>query len=87
LRGTRLESRNYLSETGTWICPPYDWGYVDNNDQVLFRISDAVTSKGNPIHLEFIDFIKIQTAVNGKSGWLGEISTEVTRIADYNMIK
>lgn len=88
LTGTRLESRNYLSEeTGNWICPPYDWGYVDNNDQNLFRISDAITSKGESIYLEFIDFIKVQTAVNGKSGWLGEISTEVTGISDYNMIK
>lgn len=87
LTGTCLESRHYLSETGSWISPPFDWGYVDNDRQGLFRISDAITPDGDPIHLEFIDFVKIQTGVNGKSGWLGEISTEITMIRDYNLVK
>ena len=87
LIGTCLESRNYLSQTGSWISPPYEWGYADNDRQALFRLSDAVTPEGDPIDLEFIDFVKIQTGVNGKSGWLGEISTEITGIRDYNLIK
>jgi hypothetical protein len=62
-------------------------GYVDNSDQSLFRISDAVTADGQPIRLDFIDFVKVQTAVNAKAGWLGEISTEVTKICDYNLLK
>ncbi len=87
LTGTRLESRNYLSQSGSWISPAYGWGYADNHDQGLFRISDAVKRNGNPIHLDFIDFVKVQTGVNGKSGWLGEISTEICSICDYNLIK
>jgi len=87
LTGTCLESRNYLSETGSWISPSYAWGYADNDRQGLFRISDAITPEGEPINLEFIDFVKIQTGVNGKSGWLGEISTEITGIRDYNLVK
>jgi hypothetical protein len=85
--GTCLESRNYLSQTGSWISPPYEWGYADNDRQALFRLSDAVTPEGDPIDLEFIDFVKIQTGVNGKSGWLGELSTEITGIRDYNLVK
>jgi hypothetical protein len=87
LTGTCLESPNYLSETGSWISPPYDWGYADNDQQGLFRISDAITPEGDPVDLEFIDFVKIQTGVNGKSGWLGELSTEITGIRDYNLVK
>ncbi|NLH23723.1 MAG: cell surface protein, partial [Bacteroidales bacterium] len=87
LTGTRLESRNYLSPTGSWISPAYDWGYADNNEQDLFRIADAVTPKGEPVEMDFIDFVKVQTGVQGKSGWLGEISTEICSISDYNLIK
>ena len=32
-------------------------------------------------------FVKIQTAVNTKSGWLGENSTEVTGIYDYRLMR
>jgi hypothetical protein len=87
LTGTCLESRNYLSETGSWISPPYDRGYADNDQQGLFSLSDAITPEGDPVDLEFIDFVKIQTGVNGKSGWLGEVSTEITGIWDYNLLK
>ncbi len=87
LTGTCLEPRNYMSETGSWISPSYDWGYADNGPQGLFRLSDAVTPEGYPMELEFIDFVKIQTGVNSKSGWLGEISTEITVIRDYNLVK
>lgn len=87
LTGTRLESRSYRQPNGIWENHPFDWGYVDNTEQELFRISDAVTASGDPIHLDFIDFVKIQTAVQAKAGWLGELSTEVTKIQDYNLIK
>jgi len=87
LTGTCLESCNYLSQSGSWISPPYGWGYADNNDQDLFRIADAVTPKGDPVEMGFIDFVKVQTGVQGKSAWLGEISTEICSISDYNLIK
>ena len=77
--------------TGLWSIAPFEWGYVDNagvdaslaslNGKTLqlncFRISDAVKDDGSPANLKYIDFIKVQSAVCGNSGWLGESSTEV----------
>ena len=96
LTGTRLEARNYdQSGNGSyWIQPHYDWGYADNfspsdfnseNKANLFRISNAIDFDGNPINLSHIDFVKVQCAVNSKSGWLGELSTEVCGFYDYSL--
>ena len=52
----------------------------------LFDISNAVDSNGTAVELTFVDFIKVQTACNTKSGWLGENSTEVFGFYDYTMI-
>ncbi|MBQ8672471.1 MAG: hypothetical protein IJ511_00210 [Bacteroides sp.] len=84
-----------------WIQAEYDWGYADNfsaTDRLTdeanasasaaanhFRISDAMDRSGNPVRLEYIDFVKVQTACNTKSGWLGENSTEVFGFYDYSM--
>lgn len=103
LRGTRLEARNRDSGNGTsWILPDYGWGYADNFSETdmlpdratgisagsnHFKISDAVTFDGKPANLQYIDFVRIQTGLNGKSGWLGEISTEVADIIDFNLVK
>lgn len=86
-----------------WVNVEYDWGYVDNFSPVdrltggenanaevnanHLKISNAIDCDGEPIHLEFIDFVKVQCAVNAKSGWLGELSTEVFGFYDYNMKK
>ena len=96
LTGTRLEALNYdQSGNGSyWIQPHYDWGYADNfspsdfnseNKANLFRISNAIDFEGNPINLSHIDFVKVQCAVNSKSGWLGELSTEVCGFYDYSL--
>ena len=96
LTGTRLEARNYdQSGNGTyWVNPHYDWGYVDNfspsdfnsSDKAnLFRISNAVDFEGNPVNMSHIDFVKVQCAVNTKSGWLGELSTEVCGFYDKSL--
>lgn len=96
LTGTRLEARNYdQSGNGSyWIQPHYDWGYADNfspsdfnseNKANLFRISNAIDFEGNPVRLSHIDFVKVQCAVNSKSGWLGELSTEVCGFYDYSL--
>lgn len=91
LRGTRLEARNYdASGNGSmWVQPAYDWGYVDNNSSTdcldavnSLDISNAVDCTGESVELGFIDFIKIQCAVQAKSGWLGELSTEVCGISE-----
>lgn len=84
-----------------WVNEEYDWGYADNFSAIdrlttddnagasananHFKISDAIDGEGNPANLKFIDFVKVQCAVNAKSGWLGEISTEVFGFYDYNL--
>jgi hypothetical protein len=64
-------------------------GEGDNSNAVantnFFNISNAIDCSGEPIELEFIDFIKVQCGVNAKSGWLGELSTEVFGFFDYNI--
>lgn len=91
------------SGTGTyWINPDYGWGYADNYSPVdmiaeratgitagsnHFKISDAVTFDGKPAGLQYIDFVKVQTGLNAKSGWLGELSTEVFDFIDFNLVK
>ena len=98
LSGTRLAARNYDSSgNGTmWVQPAYGWGYADNfsdedhtlegGNMNLFDISNAIDSEGKTKELKYIDFIKVQTAVNAKSGWLGELSTEVTGFYDYRLM-
>ncbi len=86
-----------------WVNPAYDWGYADNfssKDRLTdddnynaapadnhFRISDAVTFDGKPADLRYIDFVKVQVGVNAQSGWLGEVSTEVFDVKDFNLLK
>ena len=83
-----------------WVQPPYDWGYADNCSSVdrlggsissddvnvnVFKISNAVDFEGKPVELKYIDFVKVQTGVNAKSGWLGELSTEVFGFSDLSI--
>jgi hypothetical protein len=93
LRGTALELRNTQdSGTGFWYNQDYDWGYADNFGQDLnlhlpngytsFKIENAINPDGSPAVLPYIDFVKVQVGVNGKSGWLGEISTEVLGVSE-----
>ena len=86
-----------------WVNVEYDWGYADNFSSIdrltseenanadananHFKISDAIDFECQPVNLEFIDFVKVQVGVNTKSGWLGEVSTEVFGFYDYNMKK
>ena len=86
-----------------WVNEEYDWGYADNFSPVdrltdssnsnaaananHFRIADAIDFECKPVSLGFIDFVKVQVGVNTKSGWLGEVSTEVFGFYDYNMKK
>ena len=86
-----------------WVNVEYDWGYADNFSPVdrltdednaeggvnanHFKISNAIDFECELIHLDYIDFVKVQVGVNAKSGWLGELSTEVCGFYDYNMTK
>ena len=47
-----------------------------------FKISNAIHADGTEANLQYIDFIKIQCGVLAKSGWLGEVSTEVFSFED-----
>lgn len=97
LRGTCLPARNHdKSGNGSyWVQQEYSWGYADNfsptdllssNSKTnRFDIANAIDASGNLVDLDFIDFVKVQTAVNAKSGWLGELSTEVADFFDLNM--
>ena len=84
-----------------WVNAEYDWGYADNFSPIdrltgddnaaadananLFKISNAIDFECQPIDLDYIDFVKVQVGVNTKSGWLGELSTEVFGFYDYNL--
>ena len=84
-----------------WVNPAFDWGYADNFSAVdrlidddnynagpadnHFKISNAVTFDGKEARLKYIDFVKIQNAVNQQCGWIGEVSPEVFDIKDFNM--
>lgn len=98
LRGTRLENRAEYRDSDRygeyiWVLPARDWGYADNYTDMgrdgtwnLFRIRDAVRYDGTPAELPYIDFVKVQSAVQAVCGPIGETSTEVTGIADYRMM-
>ena len=51
------------------------------------RDTNATLKAGNgePANLAYIDFVKVQTGVNAKAGWLGENSTEVFGFTDENL--
>ena len=85
-----------------WVLPEYEWGYADNFSPIdrltddenanadinanHFKISNAIDASGAHKQLDYIDFIKVQVGVNAKSGWLGEVSTEVCGFYDYRLI-
>lgn len=86
------------SDNGLWVNQAYEWGYADNFSEIdrlttdqntgggpspnHFKISNAVDSTGSAVELKFIDFIKVQSAIMGQAGPLGEISTEVCGFID-----
>ena len=90
VEGTRLKPNG--SNVGTpeqpyWVLSAYKYGYADNllNAESLFDIDWAVDQNGTPVHLPGIDFIRIHTGVLQYCGWLGETSTEISRITDLHL--
>jgi hypothetical protein len=64
------------------------FGYADNTsggDRV--DIGNAIDKDGKKVILRGIDFIKIQTGIMADLTVFGELSTEVTGIADISLIK
>ena len=86
-----------------WVNPAFDWGYVDNFSAIdrltdddnynaapadnHFKISNAVTFDGKDANLKYVDFVKVQVGLNTQCGWLGEVSTEVFGVKDFNRSK
>jgi len=99
LTGVCVAFTSYVDEYGNYMSEDFEWGYADNYSEIdrlasepgksvnLFKIDNAVDEDGNHINLDRINFVKIQTGVNAKSGWLGEVSTEISAVNDYNMVK
>lgn len=99
LTGVCLPPRGkYVEVNGEqqFVAGDYEWGYADNwgatdrpdgGMKTFFKISDAVVknSNGRRAELKYIDFIMVQTAVNGEGGQVGELSTEVCRFTDENL--
>ena len=102
LRGTCLANRTSQdSSTGFWDNSAFPWGYSDNmgSDNMTgadaisgsgqrngFLIENAMFSDGSHVNLQYIDFIKVETGVNSKAGWLGEVSTEVFNFQDLSLM-
>ena len=98
--GTRLKD-THTYERGYTMEPPFDWGYVDNqgsdyfkndafdaiNAMGYYKINNAKTWDGKAANLQYIDFVKVQTAQTGYSPNLGDISTEVYGIYDCHLQK
>ncbi len=103
LRGTRLKAQTTQdSSTGLWDNWAFGWGYSDNmgsdvlsatnstdgtGQRVGLKIENAMYADQSPIQLQYIDFIKVQTGVNSKAGWLGEVSTEVVGFQDLSLMR
>ena len=98
LYGSRLAHNTTLDSSGKYVNNPYSWGYADNAGtdadttstegnaaKCHLKISNAVHPDGTAADLQYIDFVKVQSAINYTAGALGEISTEVMGIEDENL--
>ncbi len=66
------------------------WGYADNHPNLQqelcsFDIGHAVDSRGLPVYLPGINFVRVYTAVNQYCNWLGETSTEISHARDLHL--
>lgn len=98
LRGTRLEART-TQDGGVWNNSAFGWGYADNmGSDILnaggadgegqrngFKLENAMNINLSVVNLQYIDFVKIQTGVCSKAGWIGEVSTEVYAVEDLSI--
>lgn len=89
LTGTLLPATNIDNSNATYVTSAaFTYGYADETsggDKV--DIAHAIDANGNSVQLTGIDFIKIQTGIQYNLGWLGELSTEVTGVADLSLLK
>ena len=89
LSGVRLPARvSQDKQTGQWVFDSYAWGYVDNcgqdtqNRKTSFKLGNAIGPDGKEVYVQYVDFVKVQSAVQATAGWTGEVSTDVTGFYD-----
>ncbi len=94
ISGTRIKARSTdqpSSGDGNWSNAPFEWGYADNSGSdyidagTEIELDNAINRDGTPANLKYIDFVKVQSAVNAKAGWLGEVSPEITGFKNLNL--
>jgi len=89
LTGTLLPTTNInTSSSGIITSNAFAYGYADNTaggDKV--DIANAIDAQGKKVNLKGIDFVKIQTGIPYNLGALGELSTEVSGVADISLLK
>ncbi|MDR0722291.1 MAG: hypothetical protein LBF75_05790 [Treponema sp.] len=86
--GTLLPSNRGKSKGGQDTHLAYGEGYVDNlPSKQDFSISDAVQADGSPMHLQYIDFVKVQTAAKDWYEMWGEVSTETGVPLDKSLMQ
>jgi hypothetical protein len=89
LTGTRLPLQTGMNGT-LEVSPCFDWGYADAissnpaRPNKEFWIEDAIRADGTPVLLQYIDFVKVHTAIVGKGAQVGEYSTEAGIPTDLN---
>lgn len=89
LKGSLLPSTNInMTNPGLITSMPFASGYADNlvsGDAI--DISNAVDKDGKSVVLSGIDFIKIQTGIQANLKAVGELSTEISSVADLSLVK
>ena len=89
ISGTLLPPNMYDKGNGVIRSVAYDYGYADNqpNDSLAAQIDLdwAVDAEGQPVHLDAIRFVKVQTGVQVDWGISGEMSTELCGAADLHI--
>ena len=74
-----------------WILKQLAWGYVDNKPNTVaengsFDFDNAVeVVSRQPVTIDFVDFVRVYTAVNQQCGWIGETSTELLGAEDLHL--
>lgn len=92
--GTLLPD-NALDQSGAgvyWVQYPYarPYGYADaglnDSEFSTFDFDWAVDTLGNPVQLDYVDFVRVYSALNQYCGWLGETSTEIMGAVDLHAL-
>ena len=94
--GTRLPDNAYDSNAynpelpENWIGLQLRYGYADNYPAVneegnSFKIDWAVDENRQPVVLDAIQYVRVQTGINQNAGWTGEHSTEIGGAKDLHL--